>query len=152
MAPRPGRLLRRAHKKEASPAQEGGLKSAGTMPKSSPRRNAMVKENPAFLQVQAPDFADLFPAGHPALHPEAQAPLFGGCRGGPSLPPSEVAVRQVSQAYQVPIGVQKAGRLALRGHGADRRHGDPCPAGFLHEGRHVRVRNRAQDLVIIAAG
>jgi len=62
MAPRPGRMMRRAHKKEASPAQEGGLKSAGTMPKSSPGRNVVVKENPAFLQAQAPDFAGLFPA------------------------------------------------------------------------------------------
>src|SRR5689334_17765468 len=62
MAARPGRLTRRAHKTEASPAQEGDLKSAGTMPKSPPRRNVVVEENPAFLQVQAPDFAGLFPA------------------------------------------------------------------------------------------
>src|SRR6185312_4490756 len=37
-------------KRKPAPAQEGGLKSAGTMPKSSLRRNAAMGESPAFLQ------------------------------------------------------------------------------------------------------
>jgi hypothetical protein len=58
--PTPGPLMRRTLKKEASPAQEGGLKSAGTMPKSSPRRNAMNGKYRPFLTVQAPVFAGYF--------------------------------------------------------------------------------------------
>jgi hypothetical protein len=34
---------------EASPAQKGGLKSAGTMPKSTPPRNAAERKNGGFL-------------------------------------------------------------------------------------------------------
>jgi hypothetical protein len=49
MAPRRGRDLRPAHKKEASPAQKGGLKSGRTMPKSIRPRNAAEGETRAFL-------------------------------------------------------------------------------------------------------
>jgi hypothetical protein len=40
---------------EARPAQEGGLKSAGTMPKSHPGRNAGKPENRRFRTVFAPE-------------------------------------------------------------------------------------------------
>ena len=40
---------------EASPAQKGGLKSAGTMPKSHPLCNAARAQNRRFRQVFAPE-------------------------------------------------------------------------------------------------
>jgi hypothetical protein len=41
---------RQAHKKEANPAQKGGLKFGGTMPKSSPGRNAGSGTKRRFLK------------------------------------------------------------------------------------------------------
>jgi hypothetical protein len=46
--PTPLPRTRRALKKEASPAQKGGLKSGRTMPKSLPRRNAGMGKNRLF--------------------------------------------------------------------------------------------------------
>jgi hypothetical protein len=46
---------RRAHKKKAYPAQKGGLKSAGTMPKSHPRRNAAERQNGRIRQFLVGD-------------------------------------------------------------------------------------------------
>jgi hypothetical protein len=48
MAPRLTPQSRPAHKKEARLAQEGGLKSGRTMPKSPPPRNAGVGINDRF--------------------------------------------------------------------------------------------------------
>src|SRR5260370_33460443 len=53
LSPRLSPRERRAHKKKACPAQKGGLKSGGTMPKSHPRRNAAEDLNPRFRQVFA---------------------------------------------------------------------------------------------------
>jgi hypothetical protein len=51
LIPRRSPRERRAHKKKACPAQKGGLKSGGTMPKSYPRRNAEERQNDRFRQV-----------------------------------------------------------------------------------------------------
>src|SRR6516225_11305597 len=46
--PAPSPRTRPAHNKQARPAQKSGLKSAGTMPKSPPRRNAAAGINQRF--------------------------------------------------------------------------------------------------------
>src|ERR1700737_3973068 len=51
--PRQSPRERRAHKKKACPAQKGGLKSGGTMPKSYPGRNPAEGLNGRFRQVFA---------------------------------------------------------------------------------------------------
>src|SRR5712664_1125999 len=53
LSPRLSPRERRAHKKKACPAQKGGLKSGGTMPKSYPGRNAAEGLNGRFRQVFA---------------------------------------------------------------------------------------------------
>ena len=52
--PRRSPRERRAHKKKAYPAQKGGLKSVGTLPKSYLRRNAAKGANGRFHPVFVP--------------------------------------------------------------------------------------------------
>ena len=54
LTPRLSPRERPALKNKAFPAQKGGLKSGGTMPKSYPRRNAVEGQNGRFRQVFTP--------------------------------------------------------------------------------------------------
>src|SRR5579871_3085593 len=57
VAPRRGRGLAAGAQKAGPPAQKGGLKSAGTMPKSQSRCNAKGGKNDRFRQLFAPQAA-----------------------------------------------------------------------------------------------
>src|SRR3954454_7882619 len=61
--PTPSPRERRAHKNKARPAQKGGLKSGGTMPKSFLGRNVAKAINHQFQQVFAFKRADSGSAG-----------------------------------------------------------------------------------------
>src|ERR1700730_1492843 len=118
---------RRTRKTKPSPAQKGGLKSAGTLPKSPPRRNAAQPVIGRIRQV----FASERPVSANTL---------------------EMAVGQARQRDLVPLPVQKPrGRFACD-HGPDRGHGHACDRCRTRERLEAILRDGAQNLVVVAAG
>src|SRR6202158_2987297 len=110
---------RRTRKKKASPAQKGGLKSAGTLPKSHPRRNAA---QPVIGRIR-----QVFASGQPV-----------------SANTLEIAVGQARQRALAPLPVQKPrGRFACD-HGPERGHGHACDRCRTCERLEAILRDGAQ--------
>jgi hypothetical protein len=124
ITPRLSPRMRQAHKK-ARPAQEGGLKSAGTMPKSHPGRNAGKPENRRFRTVFAPEQA-----------------VFARIL--------EMAEGQATKRQVPPLRVQKLRWRGGRYHGPDATDRHARGSGGLGKGFESLVGDRAQDLVVIS--
>src|ERR1700733_15334925 len=121
------RCNRGGRSKSRPPCPKGGLKSAGTMPKSYPRRNAVGRKNRRFRKVFAPKVAI-------------------------STKILEMAKGRTRQRQFRTLCVQKLRGGLARNNGPDPVDGDPRNIGGLNE-RFEDVRgNRAQDFVIITAG
>jgi len=104
--------------KEGQPRPKGGLKSAGTMPKSHPGRNAAKQEKGRFRKVFAlgqADFAKIL----------------------------EMAVGDVRQRQVPAICIQKSRRKAAGDHGSDRGNRDRGGSGSLRKGIETVLRYRA---------
>src|ERR1700722_3465073 len=124
--PTPWPRSRPALRKQARPPQKGGLKSAGTMPKSHPLRNAMGRKNHRFRKVFA---------SNPAI----------------STKILEMAKRRARQRQLRALCVQKLRRGFASDNAPDPVDRDPRSAGGLSE-RFEGVRgNRAQNFVVVTA-
>ena len=125
ITPRLSPRMRQAHKK-ARPGQKGGLKSAGTMPKSHPGRNAGKRENRRFRKVFAPEQA-----------------VFARIL--------EMAEGQATKRQVPPLRVQKLRWRGGRDHGPDATDRHTRGSGGLGKGFESLVGDRAQDLVVISS-